>query len=110
MGWQPGEGHGPGGEPEPRPDPGVPGATPGTPGDRDGRSEALRDDHRHESRAYQPNATLRHLVQVRDHTCTFPSCSRNARESDFEHAPPVPQGREDLCVQCRREKSKMSSY
>jgi len=49
-------------------------------------------DHRHESHAYQPNATLRHLVQVRDYTCTFPSCSRHARESDFEHAVPYDQG------------------
>jgi hypothetical protein len=49
-------------------------------------------DHRHESRAYQPNGTLRHLVQVRDHECTFPTCSRHARESDFEHAQPYLKG------------------
>jgi hypothetical protein len=49
-------------------------------------------DHRNESHAYKPNATLRHLVQIRDCTCTFPSCSRHARESDFEHAVPYDQG------------------
>ncbi|HEY5016967.1 MAG TPA: DUF222 domain-containing protein, partial [Streptosporangiaceae bacterium] len=49
-------------------------------------------DHRNESRAYKPNATLRHLVQVRDCTCTFPTCNRHARESDFEHATPYDQG------------------
>jgi uncharacterized protein DUF222 len=49
-------------------------------------------DHKHESRAYQPNDTLRHLVQVRDGTCTFPPCSRHARESDFEHAVPYHKG------------------
>jgi hypothetical protein len=49
-------------------------------------------DHRHESHAYQPNDTLRHLVQVRDYECTFPTCSRHARESDFEHARPYAQG------------------
>jgi hypothetical protein len=49
-------------------------------------------DHRHESHAYQPNDALRHLVQVRDYTCTFPSCSRHARESDFEHAQPYDRG------------------
>jgi hypothetical protein len=43
-------------------------------------------DHAHESHAYQPNDTLRHLVQVRDGDCTFPPCTRHARESDFEHA------------------------
>jgi hypothetical protein len=49
-------------------------------------------DHRHESRGYQPNDTLRHLVQVRDGTCTFPTCSAHARDSDFEHAVPYDQG------------------
>ena len=49
-------------------------------------------DHRNESSAYQPNARLRHLVQIRDHSCTFPSCSRHARDSDFEHAVPYDQG------------------
>jgi hypothetical protein len=49
-------------------------------------------DHRHESHAYQPNAALRHLVQIRDGHCTFPPCSRPARESDFEHALPYDKG------------------
>jgi len=49
-------------------------------------------DHRNQSHAYQPNATLRHLVQIRDYTCTFPTCNRHARESDFEHAVPYDQG------------------
>jgi hypothetical protein len=49
-------------------------------------------DHRHESHAYQPNDTLRHLVQVRDYACTFPPCSRHARDSDWEHAQPYDKG------------------
>jgi hypothetical protein len=49
-------------------------------------------DHRRESHAYQPNAMLRHLVQVRDYQCTYPTCSRHARESDFEHALPYDKG------------------
>ena len=49
-------------------------------------------DHRYESHAYQPNDTLRHLVQIRDGECTFPTCSRHARESDFEHATPYDKG------------------
>jgi hypothetical protein len=49
-------------------------------------------DHRHESHAYQPNDKLRHLVQIRDGECTFPPCSRHARETDFEHAVPYDQG------------------
>ena len=55
-------------------------------------------DHRHQTTAYQPTARLRRLVQVRDHECTFPTCTRPARESDFEHALPYDQGgRTDAC-------------
>jgi hypothetical protein len=43
-------------------------------------------DHRHASAGYAPSGRLRHLVQVRDGQCSFPACSRHARESDFEHA------------------------
>jgi Domain of unknown function (DUF222) len=49
-------------------------------------------DHRNESHGYHPNDKLRHLVQVRDYTCTFPTCSRHARDSDFEHAVPHDKG------------------
>jgi len=49
-------------------------------------------DHRHESHGYEPNDTLRHLIQIRDYTCTFPPCSRHARDSDFEHARPYDKG------------------
>jgi hypothetical protein len=43
-------------------------------------------DHRHEAGKHDPGDTLRHLVQVRDGQCSFPTCARQARESDFEHA------------------------
>ncbi|HEY7265354.1 MAG TPA: hypothetical protein VH589_28220, partial [Trebonia sp.] len=49
-------------------------------------------DHRHQSRGYQPSDTLRRLIQVRDGVCTFPTCTRHARESDFEHAIPYHRG------------------
>jgi hypothetical protein len=49
-------------------------------------------DHRYRVTAYLPGDRLRRLVQVRDHDCTFPTCSRPARESDFEHAIPYDQG------------------
>jgi Domain of unknown function (DUF222) len=49
-------------------------------------------DHRYETRGYQPSDRLRHLVQIRDGTCTFPPCNRHAHESDFEHALPYDQG------------------
>jgi hypothetical protein len=52
----------------------------------------LSCDHRYESHGYQPSDKLRHMVQIRDGTCTFPPCNRHARESDFEHAVPYDQG------------------
>jgi hypothetical protein len=55
-------------------------------------------DHRYETHGYHPSARLRHLVQVRDGTCTFPPCNRHAKESDFEHAVPYEKGgRTDAC-------------
>jgi hypothetical protein len=49
-------------------------------------------DHRHETTAYQPSRKLRHLVQIRDGACSYPTCSRHARESDLEHAVPYAKG------------------
>ena len=55
-------------------------------------------DHRYRVNTYEPGDRLRRLVQVRDHECTFPTCSRPAHESDFEHAVPYDQGGEtDAC-------------
>jgi hypothetical protein len=49
-------------------------------------------DHRHESTGHDPSDRLRHLLQVRDGKCSFVTCSRHARESDFEHATPYDRG------------------
>jgi hypothetical protein len=49
-------------------------------------------DHRYRVSSYLPGDRLRRLVQVRDHECTWPPCSRPARESDFEHAVPYDKG------------------
>jgi hypothetical protein len=55
-------------------------------------------DHRYQVGTYEPSERLRRLVQVRDHECTFPPCSRPAHESDFEHAVPYNRGgRTDAC-------------
>jgi hypothetical protein len=55
-------------------------------------------DHRYQASTYQPGGRLRRLVQIRDHECTFPPCSRPAHQSDFEHATPYHQGgRTDAC-------------
>ena len=54
-------------------------------------------DHRYQTHGYQPSGKLRHLVQVRDGTCTFPPCNRHARDSDFEHAIPYEKGGKTCC-------------
>ena len=55
-------------------------------------------DHQHQVNAYEPGEKLRRLVQIRDHECTFPPCSRPAHESDFEHAIPYDKGgKTDAC-------------
>jgi len=48
--------------------------------------------HEYESARHDPSDLLRHLVNVRDGKCGFPTCSRHARESDFEHATPHDKG------------------
>ena len=42
-------------------------------------------DHAWETTAYQPTPLLRHLVQIRHETCTFPGCRRPARQCDADH-------------------------
>jgi hypothetical protein len=55
-------------------------------------------DHRYQVNAYEPGDRLRRLIQVRDQECTFPTCSRPAHQSDFEHAVPYDKGgRTDAC-------------
>jgi hypothetical protein len=42
-------------------------------------------DHAWQTPAYQPTHRLRHLVQVRHATCTFPGCRRPAAQCDQDH-------------------------
>ena len=95
----------PGSQPRPGAPPGPWTFTPGKPGTwtltlPGGRPLAVRFDvvptydcdHRYQVTSYLPGDRLRRLVAVRDHECTWPPCSRAARESDFEHAVPYDKG------------------
>ncbi|MGO9779818.1 MAG: DUF222 domain-containing protein [Streptosporangiaceae bacterium] len=42
-------------------------------------------DHRHHTTAHDPGRTLRHLVEIRDGTCSWPPCQRDAARCDFDH-------------------------
>ena len=42
-------------------------------------------DHAWQTPAYVPSAGLRHLVQIRHATCTFPGCRRPAAQCDADH-------------------------
>ena len=44
--------------------------------------------HRREGRGYQPGPALRHLVQIRNATCTAPGCRRPADRCDLDHTTP----------------------
>jgi len=48
--------------------------------------------HERETRAYKLSAALRHLIEVRNPTCTFPGCRRPARRCDQDHTTPFHQG------------------
>jgi hypothetical protein len=42
-------------------------------------------DHRRESAGYRPSPSLRHLITVRQRTCSFPGCRRPAARCDLDH-------------------------
>ncbi len=42
-------------------------------------------DHRHQAAAHDPSPALRHLVEIRDGTCTWPPCQRHAARCDYDH-------------------------
>ena len=62
--------------------------------------------HARETHAYQPSATLRHLIKTRQRTCTFSGCRRQARMCDDDHTLPFDQGGRtcecNLAPLCRR--------
>ncbi len=49
-------------------------------------------DHYRESPSYKPPPLLRHLIQARHKTCTFPGCGRPARQCDLDHTIPYGAG------------------
>jgi hypothetical protein len=63
--------------------------------------------HPRESRGYQPSCSLRHLIEVRNPTCTAPGCRRNATRCDLDHITPYDQGGRtcecNLHPACRRD-------
>ena len=48
--------------------------------------------HPRQSRGYQPSPSLRHLIQIRNPTCTGPVCRRPATRCDLDHVTPYDQG------------------
>ena len=62
--------------------------------------------HLRESRSYRPPAALRHLITVRQPTCSFPGCRRPAIRCDEDHTLPYDQGGRtcecNLAPLCRR--------
>jgi hypothetical protein len=48
--------------------------------------------HQRETPSYRPSDLLRHLVQIRQVTCTAPGCRCPATSADFEHTIPYARG------------------
>jgi hypothetical protein len=49
-------------------------------------------DHRHQASGHDPGVRLRHLIQVRNATCTSPVCRRPAAQCDVDHNTPYEAG------------------
>lgn len=62
--------------------------------------------HLRESGGYRPSPALRHLVNVRDRVCFFPSCRRQAVRCDQDHTIPYEEGGRtcecNLAAACRK--------
>ena len=48
--------------------------------------------HPREPRAYQPSAALRHIIEIRQATCSRPGCRRAATACDLDHTIPYHLG------------------
>jgi len=48
--------------------------------------------HGRQSGSYKPPASLRHLIVIRQRTCSFPGCRRPARRADLDHTVPFHRG------------------
>ena len=62
--------------------------------------------HRREMSTYRPGPLLRHLIKVRQRTCSFPGCRRPANACDDDHTTAFDQGGRtcecNLAPLCRR--------
>jgi Domain of unknown function (DUF222) len=77
-------------------------AGPGPPGTNDPRSwltkvtitpiETRTCAHRHQTTAYRPPDSLRHLIKIRSPRCGYPGCRRPATRCDDDHTIPHHQG------------------
>jgi hypothetical protein len=70
------------------------------------RLETGECHHLRESPTYRPSAALRHLITIRQPTCSFPGCRRPAVRCDEDHTLPYDQGGRtcecNLAPLCRR--------
>jgi hypothetical protein len=72
----------------------------GAPGDLEFALENLAGpcDHAHQADGHDPGVKLRHLTGILNQCCTFLTCRRPHRQSDYEHSTPFEKGgRTCLC-------------
>src|SRR6266581_5293026 len=58
--------------------------------------------HEWEAAGYQPPPRLRHLIEIRDQTCSFPGCRRPVTRCDLDHTIPYARGGELVSAISRR--------
>ena len=70
--------------------------------------------HGRQSSSYTPPPTLRHLIESRQRTCSFPGCRRAASRCDLDHTVPFDQGGRtcecNLAPLCRRHHQAKQSH
>ncbi len=76
--------------------------------------EAGHCTHPREHAAYKPPRSLRHLIEIRQATCSFPGCRRPSARSDLDHTVPYDIGGRtcecNLAPLCRRHHRAKQSH
>jgi len=66
--------------------------------------------HLRESPSYRPPPSLRHLITIRQPTCSFPGCRRPAMRCDEDHTPSLPYDQGGRTCECNLAQHASHNY